>query len=198
MPNPEPASTHHLFTRSSGGWFLAHNATVVGDVSIGESTSFWFATVVRGDVAPVVIGHRVNVQDGAVIHCDTGVPNTIEDDVTIGHRAIVHGAFVGRWSLIGMGAILLGRTRIGSECLIGAGAVVPPGLYVPDRSVVIGVPGRIVRTVTEQDLQYMHWLPGHYVELARNHSAATGICSISAVRPLAAPPPGPSSLPGIP
>src|ERR1700733_1835855 len=107
-----------LFTRTAGRYFLAHNATVVGDVTIGEDASFWFNAVVRGDVAPVTIGRRVNVQDGTVIHCDTGVPNVIEDDVTIGHRAIVHGAFVGRGSLIGMGSVVLSRTRIGSECLI--------------------------------------------------------------------------------
>ena len=122
------------------GYFLAHNCTVTGDVRIGESASFWFNAVVRGDVAPVTIGRRVNVQDGAVIHCDTGVANVIEDDVTIGHRAIVHGAFVGRGSLIGMGAMLLGETRIGNECLIAAGAVVPPRLLVPDRMMVMGVP----------------------------------------------------------
>src|SRR4051812_5450134 len=112
--------------RKTDGYFIAHNATVVGDVTVGESASFWFNAVVRGDVAPVIIGRRVNVQDNAVIHCDTDVPNTIEDDVTIGHGAIVHGTFVGRGSLIGMGSVLLGRTRIGRECLVAAGAVVPP------------------------------------------------------------------------
>ncbi len=104
-----------LFTRTRDGYCLAHNSTITGDVSIGESASFWFNAVVRGDVAPVTIGRRVNVQDGAVIHCDTGIENVIEEDVTIGHRAIVHGAFVGRGSLIGMGAVLLGETRVGSE-----------------------------------------------------------------------------------
>src|SRR3954467_559335 len=153
------------FTRTPGNWFLADNATVVGDVTVGEGASFWFNAVVRGDVAPVVIGRRVNVQDGCCIHCDTDVRNVIEDDVTIGHRAIVHGAFVGRGTLIGMGAVVLSRTRIGTECLIGAGAVVPPGLEVPDRMLVVGVPGKIVRPLAEKDLQYMRWLTGHYVEL---------------------------------
>ncbi|MDB5290857.1 MAG: hypothetical protein JWL69_2098 [Phycisphaerales bacterium] len=155
-----------LFNRTSGNYFLAHNATVVGDVRIGELASFWFNAVVRGDVAPVTIGRNVNVQDGAVIHCDTGVPNVIEDDVTIGHRAVVHGMHVGKGSLVGIGAILLSRTRVGSECLIAAGAVVPPGLQVPDRMVVMGVPGKIVRAVTEEELRYMRWLTPHYVELA--------------------------------
>ena len=158
-----------LFTRTPAGYYLAHNATVTGDVTVGEDSSFWFTTVVRGDVAPVIIGRRVNVQDGAVIHCDSGVPNEIEDDVTIGHRAIVHGTFVGQGTLVGMGAILLGRTRIGRECLIAAGAVVPPGLVVPDRMVVMGVPGRITRPVSDEDLKYMRWLSGHYVKLAERY-----------------------------
>ena len=155
-----------LFTKRPGNYFIANNATVMGDVTVGELSSIWFNAVVRGDVAPVTIGRRVNVQDGAVIHCDTGMANVIEDDVTIGHRAVVHGTFVGRGSLIGIGAILLGRTRIGSNCLIGAGAVVAPGMQVPDGMVAMGVPARIVRPVSEKDLQYMRWLPAHYVELA--------------------------------
>src|SRR4051794_41899626 len=122
-----------LFTQSPTGYFLASTSIVVGEVDIGELASFWFGAVVRGDVAPVTIGRRVNVQDNAVIHCDTGVPNVIEDDVTIGHGAIVHGEFVGTRSLIGMGATLLSRTRLGSECLVAAGAGVPPGMGVPDR-----------------------------------------------------------------
>src|SRR5689334_8579097 len=88
-----------LFSKTAGNFFLSHNATLIGDLTIGELTSFWFNAVVRGDVAPVTIGRRVNVQDNAVIHCDTGVPNVIEDDVTIGHGAIVHGEYVGKRSL---------------------------------------------------------------------------------------------------
>jgi carbonic anhydrase/acetyltransferase-like protein (isoleucine patch superfamily) len=158
-----------LFTLSPGGYFVADNATVIGEVSVGELSSFWFNAVVRGDVAPVTIGRRVNVQDGVVVHCDTDVPNVIEDDVTIGHGAIVHGMFVGRGSLIGMGSTLLSRTKIGRECLIAAGAVVPPGLEVPDRMLVMGVPGKVVRPVGEKDLEYMRWLTGHYVELAQEY-----------------------------
>ena len=160
-----------LFTRRLNGYLKAFSALVTGDVTIGEDASLWFNAVVRGDVAPITIGRRTNVQDGAVIHCDSGVPNVIEDDVTIGHRAVVHGAFFGRGSLVGMGAILLGGTKIGSECLIAAGAVVPPGLVVPDRMVVMGVPGKVVRPVKEDELAYMRWLITHYVELARKHAA---------------------------
>jgi carbonic anhydrase/acetyltransferase-like protein (isoleucine patch superfamily) len=159
-----------LFTRTPGNYFVAKSATIVGDVTIGELASFWFNAVVRGDVAPVTIGRRVNVQDGVVIHCDTGVPNVIDDDVTIGHGAIVHGTFVGQGSLIGMGSTLLSRTRIGRECLIAAGAVVPPGLEVPDRMLVVGVPGKVTRPVNDKDLQYMRWLTAHYVELAERYT----------------------------
>jgi carbonic anhydrase/acetyltransferase-like protein (isoleucine patch superfamily) len=158
-----------FFSRTANAVYLAHNGTVVGDVSIGELSSVWFNTVIRGDVAPVRIGRRVNVQDNSTIHCDTGIENVIEDDVTIGHGAIVHGKFVGRGSLIGMHATLLSRTRIGSECLIAAGAVVPPDLEVPDRMAVMGVPGKIVRPVKEEELKYMRWLTMHYVELAEKH-----------------------------
>ncbi len=159
----------NLFTRTPGGCFKAFNATVTGVVTAGELTSFWFNSVVRGDVAAVTIGRRVNVQDCAVVHCDNGLPNIIEDDVVIGHGAIVHGMFVGRGTLVGMGATLLGRTKVGSECLIAAGAVVPPDLVVPDRMVVMGVPGKIVRPVKDSELEYMRFLAGHYVELAERY-----------------------------
>ena len=158
-----------LFTKTSGNYYVAHTATIVGDVRVGEGCSFWFGAVVRGDVAPVTFGRRVNVQDTCVVHTDTDVPNVIEDDVTIGHGAVVHGMFVGRGSLIGMGATVLSRTRIGRGCLIAAGAVVPPGLEVPDGMVVMGVPGKVVRPVSDADRKYMEWLSGYYPQLAQKH-----------------------------
>lgn len=159
------------FTRSPGNFFLAPNAFVIGDVSAGEDCSFWFGAVVRGDVAAVKLGRRVNVQDNAVIHCDSGAANVIADDVTIGHSAVVHGEAVGAGSLIGMRATVLGRVKIGRECLIAAGAVVSPGLVVPDRMVVMGVPGKIVRPVRDEELKYMKWLTAHYVDLAKKYAA---------------------------
>ncbi len=158
-----------LFIRHADGSFRAGNATVVGDVAVGEESSFWFNAVVRGDVAAVRIGRRTNVQDCAVVHCDSGVPNLIGDDVVIGHGAIVHGKAVGDGSLIGMGATLLSRSVIGRECLIAAGAVVPPDLVVADRMVVMGVPGKIVRAVKGEEREYMRWLVGHYLELAQKY-----------------------------
>ena len=158
-----------LITRTPSNFFLSHNATIAGDVTIGEFSSFWFNAVVRGDVAPITIGRRVNVQDHVVIHCDTGVPNVIEDDVSIGHGAVVHGTFVGAGSLIGMNATVLGQTRIGRQCLIAAGALVPPGLQVPDRMVVMGVPGKIVRPINDEELKYLAWLPQRYIDLATEY-----------------------------
>jgi carbonic anhydrase/acetyltransferase-like protein (isoleucine patch superfamily) len=160
-----------LFSKSPDNYFVSHSCTIAGDVKIAELASFWFNTVVRGDVATVSIGRRTNVQDGAIVHCDSGFPCVIEDDVVIGHRAVVHGEFVGHGSLIGMGAVLLGRTRIGRECLVAAGAVVPPDLVVPDRMVVMGVPGKIMRPIKEDELAYIRWLVPHYIELAEKYAA---------------------------
>jgi len=155
------------FTRSAQGFFYADSATIAGDVQLGEDANVWFGAVIRGDVAPIRIGARVNVQDQAVIHCDSGREQVIEDDVSIGHGAIVHGVRIGAGTLIGMGARVLGRVQVGRECIIAAGAVVPEGMIVPDRSVVMGVPGRIRREVGEEGLQYIRWIPGHYVKLAQ-------------------------------
>ncbi len=160
-----------LFVRAPQGFYHPRNCTIVGDVSIASDTSIWFGAVIRGDVAPVIVGKNVNIQDNAVVHCDTGVPNTIEDHVTIGHSAIVHGKHVGWGSLIGMGATVLSRTVIGRECLIAAGAVVPPDMVVPDAMVVMGVPGKIARPVKPEELDYMRWLRAHYLELAREYAA---------------------------
>ena len=159
-----------LFTKTPSNFFLSHNCTIAGKVQIAELASFWFNTVVRGDVASVSIGRRTNIQDGAVVHCDSGFPNVIEDEVVIGHRAVVHGQFVGHGSLIGMGAVLLSRSRIGRECLVAAGAVVPPELVVPDRMVVMGVPGKIVRPIKDDELAYIRWLVPHYIELAEKYA----------------------------
>ncbi len=150
--------------------FIADNARVRGDVRLGENVNIWYAASIRGDVAPVVIGTGTNVQDNAVIHCDAGYANVIGASVTIGHDAIVHGHMVGDRCLIGMGAIILGHSRVGSDCLIAAGAVVREGMEVPDRSVVMGVPGKVVREVSDAELEMMADLPRHYVELARHHA----------------------------
>lgn len=156
--------------RELNGYRIADTARVVGDVRIGNDVSVWYGAVIRGDVAPVVIGEGTNIQDNAVVHCDHRYANIIGRHVTVGHSAIVHGESVGDHTLIGMGAVVLGHTKIGSHCLIGAGAVVPPRLVVPDGSVVVGVPGKIVRSISEADRAYLAKLPPHYVALARRHT----------------------------
>jgi len=164
--------------RKSGGSFIADTARVVGDVRLGSDVSLWYGAVVRGDVAPVVIGAGTNVQDNAVIHCDHRYANVIGERVTIGHGAIVHGELIGDGALIGMGAVVLGRSRIGRGCLVAAGAVVPPGLEVPDAMVVMGVPGKVVREVSADDRVYMEKLPEHYVRLARHHADSPDVPEI--------------------
>lgn len=152
---------------SPGGFYHAPNALIAGDVQIGTDSSVWFGAVIRGDVAPIRIGARVNVQDGCTIHCDSGHEQVIEDEVSIGHQAVVHCVRVGEGTLIGMGARVLGKTKIGRECIIAAGAVVPEGMEVPDRSVVMGLPGRIRRGVSDEEIRYIRWISPHYVALAR-------------------------------
>lgn len=160
-----------LFQKHPGGWYIAHNATITADVVIGADSSFWFGSVVRGDVAPIRIGGGTNVQDLAVIHCDKDIPNDIGNGVTIGHSAIVHGRRVEDGALIGMGAKLLGRTIVEEEALVAAGALVPPGMTVARRTLVAGVPARFVRDLTEADLAYLRRLPPHYVRLAEQYAA---------------------------
>jgi len=149
--------------------FLADTARVLGEVWLGPQVSVWYGAVIRGDVAAVSIGEGSNIQDNAVVHCDTDQPNVIGANVTVGHGAIVHGRAVGDGSLIGMGATVLGGTVIGSRCLIAAGAVVPPNMVVPDEHVVMGVPGKVARPLNDKERRYLDWLAPHYVELATLH-----------------------------
>jgi carbonic anhydrase/acetyltransferase-like protein (isoleucine patch superfamily) len=159
----------NLMTKSPFGYIAAVNSIIVGDVKIAPQASLWFGAVIRGDVAPVVIGQRTNVQDNAVVHCDTGVENIIGSDVTIGHGAIVHGKSVGDGSLIGMGATVLSRTIVGRRSMVAAGAVLAPDMVVPDGMLAIGVPAKILRPVKADELEYMRWLIQHYVELAEQY-----------------------------
>jgi carbonic anhydrase/acetyltransferase-like protein (isoleucine patch superfamily) len=157
-----------------GRTFIADTARVLGRVTLGVDVNIWYGTVIRGDVAAIAIGDQSNVQDNCVVHCDTGVPNTLGARVTLGHGAIVHGVSIGDDTLVGMGAKLLGGTRIGKRCLIGAGTLVPPNLVVPDDSVVLGVPGRVVRATNDRERAYMKWVVPHYIELARRHCDEPG------------------------
>lgn len=156
-----------LFQPVEGGAFVASNAIVTGDVTLGEDCGIWFGCVLRGDDAPLTIGRRTNVQDLTMIHADTGVPNVIGEECTIGHRVVLHGARVGDRCLIGMGAILLGGSVIGDESLVAAGAVVKEGFVVPPRSLVVGLPGKVIRTLTDADIAAFRASAQGYVDKIR-------------------------------
>lgn len=149
--------------------FIAAGAVVLGDVTLGEESSVWYGAVVRGDMAPIVVGARTNLQDGTIVHVDDGVPCTIGQRVGVGHRVILHGCTVEDDCLIGMGAILLNNVRIGTGSVVAAGAVIPEGMTVPPRSVVMGVPGRIVRQVDAALTERIAATWKHYVEQAKAH-----------------------------
>jgi carbonic anhydrase/acetyltransferase-like protein (isoleucine patch superfamily) len=149
--------------------FIAPGAAVMGDVTLGEEASVWYGAVLRGDMAPIVIGSQTNLQDGTIVHVDAGVPCTIGRRVGVGHRVILHGCRVEDECLIGMGSVLLNHVRIGSGSVVAAGAVIPEGMVVPAGSVVMGVPGRIIRPVDAALTQRIADTWAHYVGQARAH-----------------------------
>jgi carbonic anhydrase/acetyltransferase-like protein (isoleucine patch superfamily) len=157
--------------RRVGDIFLAESAVVTGDVTCAPGVNLWFGVIVRGDVAPIALGEDVNLQDGVIVHCDFGVPNAVEPGVVVGHAAVLHGARVGAGTLVGIGARLLAGTVVGEECVIAAGAVVPPGLRVPPRSVVMGVPGKVVRPATAEEIGRTRSINAWYRDLARRYAA---------------------------
>jgi len=153
-----------LFKRVPEGAFAAENVTLTGDVTLAEDVGIWFGCVLRGDDAPLSIGRRSNIQDLTMVHADTGVSNSIGEEVTVGHRCVLHGAVVEDRCLIGMGAVLLGGSKIGSESIIAAGAVVKEGAEIPSRSLVVGVPARVVREVTDAEVAMIRASAQGYVD----------------------------------
>ena len=136
-------------------------------MTLDADVSVWFNAVLRGDSESICIGAGSNIQDGAVCHADPGMPLIIGEGVTIGHRAIAHGAHIGDHSLIGMGAIVMNGARIGSQCLVGAGALVTEGVVFPERSLILGAPARVVRPVTADEIAMMRRTAAEYVAKAR-------------------------------
>ncbi|HXU98976.1 MAG TPA: gamma carbonic anhydrase family protein [Caulobacteraceae bacterium] len=147
----------------SGEYWIAPNAVVVGKVILKHNASIWFGVVARGDNDPIEIGENSNVQDNSVLHTDHGAPLIIGDNVTVGHMAMLHGCTVGDGSLIGIGAVVLSGARIGRGCLIGAGALITEGKIIPDRSVVMGAPGKVVREVSPEHAAMLAAGAEHYV-----------------------------------
>jgi gamma-carbonic anhydrase len=154
------------------GVFLAETCAVIGDVVIGDESSIWYGSVVRGDVMPIRIGARTSIQDNTVIHVTSGFAGTmIGDDCTVGHAAIIHACTVEDFCLIGMGAILLDGARIGRGSLVGAGALVTPGTDIPPNSLVLGSPAKVKRAISEAEREQIRYGAHHYVELARRYLA---------------------------
>jgi carbonic anhydrase/acetyltransferase-like protein (isoleucine patch superfamily) len=152
--------------------FIVDSAIIIGDVVIGPESSIWFGAVVRGDIEAIRIGARTNVQDHATIHVVGGkFGTTLGDGVTVGHNAVVHGCTIGDGALVGMGAIVLDGADVGTECLVGAGALVVPGARIPPRSLVLGSPGRVVRALSEGELERIRSSAANYVDYAQQYRA---------------------------
>jgi carbonic anhydrase/acetyltransferase-like protein (isoleucine patch superfamily) len=152
--------------------WIAPGAVVVGRVAVGRAASIWYGSVLRADDEEIVIGAECNIQDLCCLHVDPGEPVVLEDRVSVGHHATVHGAYVATGALIGIGAVLLGRSRIGAGSLVAAGSVVRPGQQVPAGVLVAGVPGRIVRELTDQDRDSFANTAARYVQRATRHRDA--------------------------
>jgi carbonic anhydrase/acetyltransferase-like protein (isoleucine patch superfamily) len=155
--------------------FIAESADVIGDVVIGVEASVWFNCVVRGDVFYIRIGDRTNVQDGTVIHVTNGRHATIlEDKVTVGHNATLHGCYVETGSLIGIGAILMDDVRVGERSLVAAGSLLTPGMKIPARSLVMGAPARVKRPLTDEEVAGLDYYWKNYIELSKIYKGGSG------------------------
>ena len=157
--------------QAEGDYWVADSATVVGNVLLKQDASVWFNAVVRGDNDLITIGAGSNVQDGSVLHTDPGYPLTIGAHVTIGHKVMLHGCDIGEGSLIGINAVVLNGAKIGKNCLIGANALITEGKEIPDNSMVMGSPGKVVRTLTDEQAAGIRAGAAHYVENARRFKA---------------------------
>ena len=161
----------------AGFHWIAPTAVVIGKVKVSEGVGIWFGSVLRGDNEPISIGKNSNIQENCVFHTDPGFPVTIGDGCTIGHKAMIHGCTIGDNSLVGMSATILNGAKIGNNCLIGAGALVPEGKEIPDNSLVVGMPGKVVRELDENAIKGLEASALHYVNNARRFSM--GLAEIS-------------------
>lgn len=152
------------------GAYLAEGVVVTGDVVLGAGSNLWYGTIVRGDLARITLGDTANIQDGCILHTDSGVPLTIGPGVVAGHAVVIHGSSVGPDCLLGIGSRLLSGSEVGPECIIAAGAVVVEGTKVPPRSVVMGIPGRVVRAATVDEVARTRAINARYLELARHYA----------------------------
>ena len=150
--------------------WIAPTAVVIGDVEIGEGASVWYNCVLRGDTAAITVGARSNVQDGTIVHLNAGEPTRIGADVTIGHACIIHACTIGDYSLIGIGAVVLNGVKIGKNCISGANALITEGKVIPDNSLVMGQPGKVVRELEEGQIEALRLSAQHYVQNWRRYA----------------------------
>lgn len=155
---------HNKYPKISPSAFIADYATITGDVEIGDESSIWFNTVIRGDVAPTIIGKKVNVQDNSVLHQSPNNPLILEDEVTVGHQVILHSCTIRKKALIGMGSIILDQAEIGEGAFIGAGSLVPQGKKIPPNTLAFGRPAKVVRELNEEDIKDMQRIVREYAE----------------------------------
>jgi carbonic anhydrase/acetyltransferase-like protein (isoleucine patch superfamily) len=158
-----------------GQTFVAPNAILIGSVVLHERASVWFNVVARGDNDPIVIGPESNVQDGSILHTDAGVPLTIGRGVTVGHKVMLHGCTVDDYALIGINAVVLNRARIGRYCIIGANSLIPEGKQIPEGSLVMGTPGKVVRQLTPEERVKLELSAAHYVANAQRYASSLQI-----------------------
>ena len=157
--------------RMADSTWVADSAQVIGNVELAEDASVWFGVVIRGDTECISIGRGSNIQDASVLHADIGKPLTVGDNVTVGHKVMLHGCTIGDGSLIGIGAVVLNGAKIGKGCIVGAGALVTEGKEFPDGSMIIGSPAKVVRELTEQQQAGLQLSALHYIENARRFKA---------------------------
>jgi len=149
--------------------FIAENATIIGEVIIKKYASIWYNVVLRGDIASIVIGENTSVQDGSIVHCDTGISTIVGNNVTIGHNVVLHACKIGDNSLIGIGAVVLDKAEIGEGAIIGAGAIVTPRTKIPPYSMAVGIPAKVVRNLTEEEVEGLKSHAMGYVELMKKY-----------------------------
>lgn len=149
--------------------WVAPNATVIGDVRLAAGASIWFNATLRGDNDPISIGENSNIQDGSVLHTDEGIPMQIGRNVTVGHLVMLHGCTIGDGSLIGIGSVILNRAVIGRQSIVGANTLIPEGKVFPDRVLIVGSPGKVVRELTEEEVARLEKSAAHYVGNARRY-----------------------------
>lgn len=149
--------------------FIAENATVIGDVTIGKNVGIWYNVILRGDVAPIIIGNNTNIQDGSVIHCDVGIPTLVGENVTVGHNVMLHACKIGNNSLIGIGSIVLDGAVVGENSIIGAGAIVTPRTKIPPYSMALGIPAKVVKKITKEEAAKLVEHAEEYIKLMMSY-----------------------------